>query len=93
MDCTHSIPTPTARFFRFIIDSTGSPPPSENHEGSKARHRSRLAVRHIELSADVCYFIGEEIPSRAFLRKNLPLPLPDGYSHGSINLDGKMNRR
>jgi len=52
VDSTHSIPATTARFFRFIIDGTGSPPACENHEGAKPRHRVRLTVRHIELSSE-----------------------------------------
>ena len=51
-DCTHAIPTTTARFFRFVFDLSDTPSPSENHEGSKSRNRDRLAARHIELSTE-----------------------------------------
>jgi hypothetical protein len=39
---------------------------------------------------DVCYFTGEEQPSRAYLRRDLPLPLAEGYSFGSINRDALL---
>ena len=47
---THSIPPTTARFFRFVLDRSGTPPPSDNHEGAKNRYRG-YAVCHIELSS------------------------------------------
>jgi hypothetical protein len=40
---------------------------------------------------DVCFFTGEELPSRSFLRRDLPMDLPQGYSYGSINRDALMN--
>jgi hypothetical protein len=39
---------------------------------------------------DVCYFIGEEQPARSFLRKDLPVPLPDGYVYDCINRDALL---
>lgn len=51
IDATHSIPTTSARYFRFVFDRSGTPAPSENHEGSKGRHRERLAARQIEQSS------------------------------------------
>ncbi len=41
---------------------------------------------------DACYFIGEEQPARSFLRKDLPLPLPEGYSYDCINRDALLTR-
>ena len=41
---------------------------------------------------DACYFIGEEQPARSFLRKDLPLPLPEGYSYDCINRDALLSR-
>ena len=41
---------------------------------------------------DVCYFTGEELPTRSFLRRDLPVPLPEGYSFGSINRDALLTR-
>ena len=41
---------------------------------------------------DACYFIGEEQPSRSFLRKDLPLPLPEGYTYDCINRDALLTR-
>jgi len=40
--------------------------------------------------ADVCYFIGEEQPSRSYLRGDLPIPLPDGYAYDCINRDALL---
>lgn len=40
---------------------------------------------------DVSFFTGEELPSRSFLRRDLPMDLPQGYSYGSINRDALMN--
>ncbi len=37
--------------------------------------------------ADVCYFNGENIPARSFLRWQLTDPLPDGYEFDTINRD------
>ena len=37
--------------------------------------------------ADVCYFNGENIPARAFLRRQLSVPLPQGYAFDTINRD------
>jgi len=41
---------------------------------------------------DVCYFTGEEQPARSFLRRDLPVPLPEGYSFDSINRDALITR-
>jgi hypothetical protein len=37
--------------------------------------------------ADICCWIGENIPARAYLPSNAPLPIPEGYSFDSINSD------
>lgn len=42
--------------------------------------------------ADVCYFIGEEQPARSYLRRDLPLPLPEGYAYDCINRDALLTR-
>ncbi len=36
---------------------------------------------------DVCYFNGENIPARALLRRQLSVPLPEGYAFDTINRD------
>jgi (4-O-methyl)-D-glucuronate---lignin esterase len=36
---------------------------------------------------DVCYFNGENIPARAFLLRQLSVPLPEGYAFDTINRD------
>ena len=41
---------------------------------------------------DVCYFIGEEQPARSYLRRDLPIPLPDGYTYDCINRDALLLR-
>jgi len=41
---------------------------------------------------DVCYFTGEEQPARSYLRNDLPLPLPEGYSYDCINRDALLTR-
>jgi hypothetical protein len=41
---------------------------------------------------DVCYFTGQEQPARSFLRRDLPVPLPEGYSFDSINADALLTR-
>ena len=37
--------------------------------------------------SDVCYFNGEDIPARSFLRWQLTDPLPEGYEFDTINRD------
>lgn len=39
---------------------------------------------------DVCYFNGENIPARAFLRRQLSLPLPEGHAFDTINRDALL---
>ena len=39
---------------------------------------------------DVCYFNGESIPARAFLRRQLSVPLPEGYAFDTINRDALL---
>ncbi len=46
---THAIEATTARFFRFVFDSSDTKPHSENCEGTKVRNRGRLGAQHIEL--------------------------------------------
>ncbi len=41
--------------------------------------------------SDVCYFIGEDIPSRALLPRQLAVALPAGYAYDSINRDALLN--
>lgn len=48
---THAIQATTARFFRFVVDRSGTPPHSENQEGAKLRNRDRLLAAHIGLSS------------------------------------------
>jgi (4-O-methyl)-D-glucuronate---lignin esterase len=40
--------------------------------------------------ADVCYFNGENIPARAYLRRQLSVPLPPGYEFDTINRDALL---
>jgi len=39
---------------------------------------------------DVCYFNGENIPARALLRRQLSVPLPEGYAFDTINRDALL---
>jgi len=41
---------------------------------------------------DACYFIGEEQPARSYLRKDLPIPLPEGYTYDCISRDALLTR-
>ena len=41
--------------------------------------------------ADICYFTGENLPARSLLRRQLSVPLPDGYSYDCINRDGLLH--
>jgi hypothetical protein len=40
--------------------------------------------------ADVCYFNGENIPARALLRRQLGVPLPEGYEFDTVNRDALL---
>lgn len=40
---------------------------------------------------DVACFVGEDIPSRAYVPANTPLPIPEGYQFDSLNPDAVMN--
>jgi hypothetical protein len=42
--------------------------------------------------ADACYFIGEEQPARSYLRRDLPVTLPEGYAYDCINRDAMLIR-
>ena len=42
--------------------------------------------------ADVCYFIGEEQPSRSYLRRDLPAEMGEGYAYDCINRDALLTR-
>ena len=55
-------------------------------------HRCSEMLRQGLPVIDVCYFIGEEEPARSFLRKDLPIPLPEGYSYDCINRDALLTR-
>ena len=39
---------------------------------------------------DICFFNGEEIPSRAFLPHSLPVEVPHGYKYDTINRDALL---
>jgi hypothetical protein len=53
--------------------------------------RSQALLQQGVAVADVAYFIGENIPSRAFLPRQLSVPLPRGYAYDSINRDALLN--
>lgn len=65
------------------------------HESGRAwfdyLHRCSSLLQQGLPVEDVCYFTGEEQPSRSYLRKDLPLKLPEGYSYGCINRDALLN--
>jgi hypothetical protein len=50
-------------------------------------HRSQALLQQGLPVVDLCYFIGEDIPARAYVPSTLPVPAPDGYSFDSINAD------
>lgn len=41
---------------------------------------------------DICYFLGEEIPSRSILRKDLDIEIPTGHKFDCINRDALITR-
>ncbi len=53
-------------------------------------HRCSAMLQQGLPIADVCYFTGEELPSRSYLRHDLPLPLNEGYAYDCINRDALM---
>ena len=61
-------------------------------EWFKYLHRCSALLQQGLPVIDVCYFIGEEQPARSYLRRELPVPLPDGYSYDCINRDALLMR-
>lgn len=53
--------------------------------------RSQALLQEGVAVSDVCYFIGEDVPSRALLPRQLPAQLPSGYAYDSINRDALLN--
>ncbi len=54
-------------------------------------HRTSSMLQQGLPVEDVCFFIGEEQPARSYLRRDLPMNLPEGYSYGCINRDALLN--
>ena len=52
--------------------------------------RSQALLQVGQPVADVAMFIGEDIPARSILADALPVALPPGYRHDSINRDALM---
>ena len=52
--------------------------------------RCQALLQQGQAVVDVCYFTGENIPARALLRRQLSVPLPEGYAFDSINRDALL---
>ncbi|HEU5443573.1 MAG TPA: glycosyl hydrolase, partial [Steroidobacteraceae bacterium] len=52
--------------------------------------RCQALLQQGQAVTDVCYFGGENIPARAFLRRQLSVPLPEGYAFDTINRDALL---
>jgi len=52
--------------------------------------RSQAVLQQGVAVVNIAMFIGEDIPARAVLVEDLPVPLPAGYRYGSINRDALM---
>jgi hypothetical protein len=54
--------------------------------------RSQSILQQGTAVADIAMFIGEDIPARAVIPEDLPVPLPRGYAYDSVNLDVLLRR-
>ncbi|HEX8758347.1 MAG TPA: glycosyl hydrolase [Steroidobacteraceae bacterium] len=52
--------------------------------------RCQALLQQGQAVTDVCYFGGENIPARAFLRRQLSVTLPEGYAFDTINRDALL---
>ena len=52
--------------------------------------RCQALLQQGQAVVDVCYFNGENIPARALLRRQLSVPLPEGYAFDTINRDALL---
>ena len=52
--------------------------------------RSQSMLQQGAPVVDICFFNGEEIPSRAFLPESLPVAVPHGYKYDTINRDALL---
>ena len=52
--------------------------------------RCQALLQQGDAVVDVCYFNGENIPARALLRRQLSVPLPQGYVFDTINRDALL---
>lgn len=52
--------------------------------------RCQALLQQGHAAVDVCYFNGENIPARAFLRRQLSVPLPEGHGFDTINRDALL---
>ncbi|MDE2450062.1 MAG: hypothetical protein KGO22_13895 [Gammaproteobacteria bacterium] len=52
--------------------------------------RCQALLQQGDAVVDVCYFNGENIPARALLRRQLSVPLPEGYAFDTINRDALL---
>ncbi|HMP83198.1 MAG TPA: glycosyl hydrolase [Verrucomicrobiota bacterium] len=52
--------------------------------------RSQALLQQGRYAADVCYFTGEDLPSRGLIPEKLKPALPDGYAYDSINRDALL---
>src|SRR6185312_10571753 len=52
--------------------------------------RCQALLQQGQAVTDVCYFGGENIPARAFLRRQLSVPLLEGYAFDTINRDALL---
>lgn len=54
--------------------------------------RCQFLLQRGRFVADVCYFVGEDVPALVSARENLKPALPDGYDCDSINADALFRR-
>jgi hypothetical protein len=52
--------------------------------------RCQALLQQGEAVVDVCYFNGENVPARAFLRRQLSMPLSEGYAFDTVNRDALL---
>ena len=52
--------------------------------------RSQALLQQGRPVVDIACYIGEDIPARAYVPANTPMPIPEGYAFDSINTDALM---
>jgi hypothetical protein len=98
-DVTHSIPTTTAKYFRFVFDKTGTEPGSEDLDNAK--WKPTLKISGIELSSEpiIHQYEGKngmvwrisKTSNAAILPDSLCVPLNQIINITAFYKDGKLN--